>query len=424
VSSAKYDTDRDLVAQLRATVEQQQRELRMHQSELEQTNAGLLALHAEVERQRQRTAFLDEVSRTVSASLDGRAVIAALVGVLERGGTADSASVWTKGDDDQVLREPPGPAGEPDDAVTQVLTGHPAVVRPRRLVVPLAVGPNLVGVLDLRRTDADFTPDELSFVAEVAARAAVGLHNAGEYQRERELASRLQRAMLPTLSSPQGLELWPRYRPATRGYNVGGDWYDGFNRADGTMVLTVGDVTGHGMDAAVIMGRLQHVLRAYAMEGHGPAATLRLAHDLLRGWRSSLLASAVVVELDLATGRLRWASAGHLPVLVAAPAGGIRYLERPNAPLLGVPFGVDTAEYEVCIEPGSSLLLYTDGLVERRTEAIDTGLARLAEVFGSAVHLPTPQAGDHVLTEMLRATEQDDDVCLLLCRWNGPEATV
>ena len=418
MSDTVRETDQQLIARLRETIEQQHQQLRMHQHELEQTNAGLLALHAEVETQRQRLAFLDDVSRSVSASLNAKAVIAALVGLIERAGVADTAAVWTRFDEHDPPRREPHGEGPPGSAVERVLTTGEPVVEARRLVVPLAVGPTVTGVLELSRWDSDFAADDLPFVTAVAARGAGALRNAGEYERERELAERLQRAMLPTLGAPGGLELCARYRPASRGVNVGGDWFDGFTRSDGTMVLTVGDVTGHGLDAAVIMGKLQHALRAYASEGHGPADTLRLAHQLLRGWHSTLLASAVVADLDLAAGRLRWASAGHLPVLVADDDGQVRYLERANAPLLGVPFPVRITEHEVRIEPGMTLLLYTDGLVERRTEDIDTGLSQLAEVFAAALPLSTAEAGDHVLTEMLRSTEQDDDVCLLLCRWS------
>jgi len=293
---------------------------------------------------------------------------------------------------------------------------------PRRLLIPLAVGPNLLGVLELWRETAEFAEDDVSFFTAVAARTAVAVRNAGEYERERELAERLQRAMLPTLSVPGHLELCARYRPAATGIHVGGDWFDAFARQDGTITLTVGDVTGHGLDAAVIMGKLQNALRAYASEGHGPAETLRLAHELLRGWGSPLFATAVVVDLEPVGGKIRWASAGHLPLLRVAADGDCSFLERPVAPLLGFPFGLDILEHEASISPGGGLLLYTDGLVERRAEPIDAGLERLAEAVRSAAGLATEEAGDVILSKMLGADDHDDDVCLLLCRWNGQQA--
>lgn len=403
------------VQELRAIIERQQQELQMHRSELEQTNAGLLALHAEVERQRQRSAFLDEVSRTVSASLRGRQVAEALVHLVEREGVATSAAVWLLDDAQRLHREPE--PGEPDSAVRRVVALRRPVTDEKRILVPLTVGPNLLGVLELCRDEPDFGEDDVPFVTAVAARSAVGLRNAGEYEREREMAERLQLALLPILDTPADLRLCARYLPAARGVNVGGDWFDAFTRPDGTIVLTVGDVTGHGLEAAVIMGKLQNALRAYATEGHGPAETLRLTHNLLRGWHSSLLATAVVLDLELETGRIRWANAGHPPVFVADANGAVRSLDEPNAPLMGVPFTFGIQEYETDLSPGDTVLLYTDGLVERRTQSIDRGMERLAEVFRAAACAAPDECGDRILEEMLGSDEHDDDVCLLLCRW-------
>jgi hypothetical protein len=405
----------ELVQELRAVIERQQQELQMHRSELEQTNAGLLALHAEVERQRQRSALLDEVSRTVSASLRGGEVAKALVHLVEREGVATSAAVWLLDDAHRLHREPE--SGEPDSAVHRVVASRRPVTDEKRILVPLSVGPNLLGVLELCRDEPGFGEDDVPFVSAVAARSAVGLRNAGEYERERELAERLQMAMLPTLDTPADLQLCARYLPAARGVNVGGDWFDAFTRPDGTVVLTVGDVTGHGLEAAVIMGKLQNALRAYAIEGHGPAETLRLTHGLLRGWHSALLATAVVMDLELETGRIRWANAGHLPVFVADSSGGVRWLDEPNAPLMGVPFTFGIQEYETHLRRGDTVLMYTDGLVERRTQSIDSGMDRLAEAFEAAADVEPEECGDRILEQMLGSDEHDDDVCLLLCRW-------
>ncbi|TNC19605.1 PP2C family protein-serine/threonine phosphatase [Amycolatopsis alkalitolerans] len=403
------------VEQLREIIDRQQQELQMHRTELERTNAGLLALHAEVEGQRQRTAFLDEVSRTAAASLRRHEVARALVGLVEREGVATSAAVWLLDDSHRLRREPE--PGEPGRGVRQVAATRRAVAGEKRILVPLTVGPDLLGVLELRRDEPVFGEEDLPFARAVAARSAVGLRNANEYERERELAGRLQLAMLPALDTPADLHLCARYLPAARGVNVGGDWFDAFTRPDGTVVLTVGDVTGHGLEAAVIMGKLQNALRAYAAEGHGPAETLRLTHNLLRGWHSPLLATAVVLDLELATGRIRWANAGHLPVFVADAEGAVRSLDEPNAPLMGVPFPFEISEYQAKLSPGETVLLYTDGLVERRREPIDTGMDRLARIFRRVVAASPEEAGDRILEEMLGAQDHDDDVCLLLCRW-------
>jgi serine phosphatase RsbU (regulator of sigma subunit) len=404
----------ELIRSLRETVERQRQELELHQSELAQTNAGLLALHAEVERQRQRLAFLDEVSRTVSSSLRGHEVVKALVRLIRRDSVAASVAVWVRSPAGTLRREPAD--GTPDAEVERALELGQPVRRPRRLLIPLTVGPSMLGLLEVGREDSDFAEEDLSFFTAVADRSAVALRNASEYERERELAERLQRAMLPSLSVPGPLRLCARYRPAATGVHVGGDWFDAFSRRDGTITLTVGDVTGHGLDAAVLMGKLQNALRAYAIEGHGPAATLKLANELVRGWESPLFATAVVADLEPASGKLSWASAGHLPILASDGDGECAFLERPAAPLLGFPFAFRIQEYEASVPPGGSLVLYTDGLVERRGELIDAGLERLAKAVRASAALATEDAGDLILSHMLGADDHDDDVCLLLCR--------
>lgn len=404
----------ELVRSLRETVEQQRRELELHRSELAQTNAGLLALHAEVERQRQRLTFLDEVSRTVSSSLRGHEVVKALVRLIRRDSAATSVAVWVRSPTGRLRREPAD--GTPDAEVERALELGQPVCGPRRLLIPLTVGPSMLGLLEVGRENSDFAEEDLPFFTAVADRSAVALRNASEYERERELAERLQRAMLPSLSVPGPLRLCARYRPAATGVHVGGDWFDAFSRRDGTVTLTVGDVTGHGLDAAVLMGKLQNALRAYAIEGHGPGATLRLANELVRGWESTLFATAVVVDLEPATGKLCWASAGHLPILISDGDGDCAFQERPSAPLLGFPFSFRIEEHETTVPPGGSLVLYTDGLVERRREPIDFGLERLAKAVRAAAALATEDAGDLILSHMLGADDHDDDVCLLLCR--------
>src|SRR4051812_9664601 len=172
----------EAVRELQEIIDRQQQELEMHRSELAQTNAGLLALHTEVERQRQRSAFLDEVSRTVSASLLGREVAEALVQLVEREGVASAAAVWMLSDDRRLHRVPK-PDGGPDHAVDRVVATRQPVAGTGRLLVPLSVGPNLMGVLELCREGTGFDDDDLPFLTAVAARSAVGLRNASEYER-------------------------------------------------------------------------------------------------------------------------------------------------------------------------------------------------------------------------------------------------
>ncbi|PRX49923.1 serine phosphatase RsbU (regulator of sigma subunit) [Prauserella shujinwangii] len=409
----------DLAEAVRALVEvtrEQDRELRWHQSELEQTNAGLLALHAEIDRQRQRNAFLDAVSRASATSLDGVEMLDVVATLLSSREFAERIQVWKATDTGLLCLA--DPASQPDATTQEALrTREPAQEGAHRLSVPLTAGPHVLGVLDLHRADREFGSDDVSLARGIADRAAVGLRNAIVYEREHELAERLQHAMLPSLTPQAELDLAARYRSATRGVHVGGDWYDVVSRPDGTVVLTVGDVTGHGLDAAVVMGKLQNALHAYALEGHGPATSLRLVHQLLRGWTSSLFATAVVVEVEKATGVMRWASAGHPPPLLESGDGHATYLDAEHAPMLGINFRREIPEHKRQLTPGSSIVLYTDGLVERRTSDIDTGLDRLARAFTGAGTDDLDQRAERVLHSMLGADDHDDDVCLLLCRW-------
>lgn len=413
-----------VAAVLRALVDvvrDRDRDLRWHQEELEQTNAGLLALHTEVDRQRQRTAFLDEVSRASATSLDRTQMIDEVAELLVTNGFADWTTVWTAVD--YGLTCTADPQRVPDTTTqTAARSREPARDGAYRVSVPLTAGPHVLGVFDLHRDTTEFTADDVSLAKGIANRAATGLRNANEYEREHELAERLQRAMLPTLATHPDLDIVARYRSATSGVHVGGDWYDAVERPDGTVVLTVGDVTGHGVDAAVVMGKLQNALRAYALEGHGPATSLRLVHDMLRSSETPLFATAVVAEIEPNNCVMRWASAGHPPPLYTDAHGGVMYLEAQHAPMLGIHLGSGTVipEHEKKLSPGSTIALFTDGLVERRTSDLDAGMERLIEAFRESDEYDLEGRAEHVLRIMLGGSDHDDDVCLLLCRCTGP----
>ncbi|ASR38016.1 serine/threonine protein phosphatase [Prauserella marina] len=402
---------------LASLVREQDRQLRLHRSQLAETNAGLLALRAEIERQRRRSAFLDDVSRAAATTLDSAEMLNQLVGLVTRHGFADRTRVWLVVDDELVRQDEGG--GGLDHVTSRAFGSREAAFgEPGRVSIPLRLGPRVLGVLDLYRDSEEFDSEDVALAQGVANRAAVGLRNATAYEHEHELAQRLQRAMLPVLADQEGVDLAARYRSATRGVHVGGDWYDAVTRQDGTVVLMVGDVTGHGLDAAVVMGKLQNALRAYALEGHGPATSLRLVHELLRGWTSALYATAIVAEIDIATGVMRWSSAGHPPPVLLDGAG-VRYLEVDHAPMLGISASSDIPQHEKKLEPGSIVALYTDGLVERRSSDIDTGMAKLADVLGEHAEGALPDVAEHILRAMLDSGDHDDDVCLLLCRWFG-----
>jgi serine phosphatase RsbU (regulator of sigma subunit) len=403
-------------------VREQRDALAWHQTELAETNLGLLALHAELEAQRGQLAFLDEVNRTTAASLDGERILVRLSDLLIERGVANTVSAWVIGDDGR-LRLGVGTVDRrdrPAGAVTTALRSRDVIGEGTpRLFVPLTVGRVPLGVLELAREREPFSPEDTELARHVAARVAVTLRNAWEYEQERDLAEALQQALLPSLPAADGMALAAHYRPATQGANVGGDWYDAFRRADDRLVMAVGDVTGHGVEATVLMGQLQNALRAYAMEGHDPATTLALLDRMLRAHERGLFATAIIAELDLSTRRLRWAGAGHLPPAVRRADRTVQFLDRPQAPMLGLPLEFTQVQHETELPSDSTLLLFTDGLVERRDSDIDTGLDRLARCLGGLPHDDAATTAERLVDQMVNVRRHEDDVCVLLCRHTG-----
>ncbi|HYI38254.1 MAG TPA: SpoIIE family protein phosphatase, partial [Thermoleophilaceae bacterium] len=241
------------------------------------------------------------------------------------------------------------------------------------------------------------------------------------YQRDHEVAETLQRSLLPeSLPKIEGLQLDARYLPASRSAAIGGDWYDAVELDDGRVAVVVGDVVGHGLRAAVVMGQLRTAFRAYALLGTSPADTLARLNRLLMKEGGDLMATALYMLLDRDTGQVWFASAGHPPALVVSRDSEPRYLEGGRS----VPLGTSDIAYqeaETWIERGSTLLLYTDGLVERRDTSLDDRLAQLATVAGIAGG-ELGDVCDQILGGLLGGQRPSDDVALLALRPEPPTA--
>jgi two-component system, chemotaxis family, sensor kinase Cph1 len=245
------------------------------------------------------------------------------------------------------------------------------------------------------------------------------------YARSRRLvraAETLQRSLLTDPPQPPRLEVAVRYVPATREARVGGDWYDVFQQPDGSTVVVIGDVVGHDIEAAADMGQLRGLLRGIAFDdGAGPAAVLGRLDAAIAGLGMGTMATVLVGRLTPEPGgtRLRWASAGHLPPLVAGPDGAARTLtaERPGL-LLGVRRGAARPESEVLLVPGSTLLLYTDGLVERRDQLFDDGVARLRGELSALRDRPLGEVCAELVDRLL-PEGAEDDVALVAVRVRG-----
>lgn len=231
------------------------------------------------------------------------------------------------------------------------------------------------------------------------------------YDEEHRIAVTLQRSLLPRrLPEIAGLDLAVRYEPASAQTEVGGDFYE-LAIIDGQLLVAIGDVAGHSLHAATVMAELRHALRAYAVEGHQPGTMLEQVNTLLCTLLPGEFATVCVLLLDPASGRVCMASAGHLPPLLVVD-GKVQFLEH-RAPLLGVR-APRPADLEVVLPPGATLVLYTDGLIERRDADIDQGLSALAS-SARTVDADLDQFCERLLVE-LAAPEIHDDIAVVALR--------
>ncbi|HEV3378730.1 MAG TPA: SpoIIE family protein phosphatase [Thermoleophilaceae bacterium] len=285
---------------------------------------------------------------------------------------------------------------------------------PRALMAsPLTVKGRMAGVVEIAvRRERRFTPEEESLLVLMADRAGLAIEHARAYERELGTVEMLQRSLLPDkLPLLPGARIAARYMPGTAGVNVGGDWYDAVQLDDGRVGLAMGDVVGHGLGAAALMGQLRHAARAYALEGHSPPAVLDRLDRLVRSLPGAQMATLLYMVVDPDVRRLSFASAGHVPPLVVAPGAPARFLEGAPNPPLGV---FDTSGHEeltVELEPGSTVVLYTDGLVEQRGVSIDAGL----EALRRAAEQPRDpeELCDHLVDSMLAIHPAHDDIAVL-----------
>ncbi|WP_218974356.1 SpoIIE family protein phosphatase [Streptomyces sp. NP160] len=307
------------------------------------------------------------------------------------------------------------------DVLTRLAPAHGAVV-------PLRARGRTLGVLSLfaGAQRAPLSPEELDTAVDVAGRAGLALDNARLYRQQRDLASGLQRSLLTAPPEPDHTHVVVRYTPAAEAAQVGGDWYDAFLQPGGATVLVIGDVVGHDTQAAAAMSQVRTLLRGLgAVAPTGPAALLSQVDEVMRTLGVGTTATAVVARLeqtddDEARGAtvLRWSNAGHPPPVVVLPDGAVDELAADVADLLlGVLPGTDRHEHVAVLPRGSTVLLYTDGLVERRGQSLEEGLARLRSVLAdlAALDLDANALCDAVLERML-SDRTEDDVALVAVR--------
>ena len=291
------------------------------------------------------------------------------------------------------------------------------------VISPLVAGDRILGVTVFSwRSQRRLSVEDTRLVATLASQCAQALDRARRYESERTIAETLQRSVLPDLlPTIDGLDLAWRYLPGTSGLDVGGDWFDVIELESGRVGLIVGDVVGKGVQAAATMSQLRNALRAFAFERLKPSAALTRLNRLLDTLPEAPFATLAFVTLDPRTGVCRYALAGHPPPLIRYPDGTVAYLEGGRSLPLGIGGDVSYRQAAVEVPPGSVLMLYTDGLIERRDSSLDEGLELLARLVSEGP--PEPDAlVDHVLAHVFRESERGDDVAVLVVRLEGVPA--
>jgi PAS domain S-box-containing protein len=235
------------------------------------------------------------------------------------------------------------------------------------------------------------------------------------YAREHRIAETLQRSLLPERLPPiEGVALAARYLPGARGAAIGGDWYDVLERPDGRVALVVGDVAGHGLRAAASMGQLRNAFRAYGMVEASPAEVVARINRLVMSGVEQVMATVLYLVLDRESGEVAWSAAGHPPPLVI-DRDGARYLEGGRSVPIGAADPAVFREATAILPPGASLLLYTDGLVERRDTPLEERLTELADAASTGGE-ELGELCEHVIAAVLGDADPGDDVALLAVR--------
>ena len=420
------------------------------------------AAQDELERAARRSRLVADVTTELSDTLDAEEAVARLASLLVPE-LADCCLV-TLVDDDGGLRDVGWAHVDPDlqeitarysalriDALrttsfvgVSLRTGQPMVVREdvaERIAAVLEPGEARDLLLRLAPTSAAILPmlargrtvglvtifngpegkryddAEIATARDVAARAALALDNARLFQQQRALAEQLQLSLLTPPPEPDHVQVVVRYRAAARAAAVGGDWYDAFLQPDGGTMLVIGDVVGHDTAAAAAMGQVRGLLRGIAFTTEqGPADVLTRLDAAIEGLAVGTTASAVVGRLEQTleerergVTHLRWSNAGHPPPMALSTSGDVLVLAGVEADLLlGIDPSSPRVESRVTLDRGSTVLLYTDGLVERRGQGLDQGLERLREALVELGHLPLEQLCDALLERLLPSTREDD----------------
>jgi serine phosphatase RsbU (regulator of sigma subunit)/anti-sigma regulatory factor (Ser/Thr protein kinase) len=249
--------------------------------------------------------------------------------------------------------------------------------------------------------------------AELAVRIAVAIDSAQIYAREHHVADTLQRALLPErLPRPGKQRFDAAYLPGAEEAIVGGDWYDAFDLPDGRLALSIGDVAGHGLRAAVVMGEVRQAFRAAALNPNSPSLVLERANTILNMRATPIMVTAIFGILDPDTSTITYATAGHPPPLIGLSGGSVQALPAGGLPL-GIADQVEATDWTFTIPPGSLFALYTDGLIEYTRDIVE-GEARLADAIRAEIVEPGTSPARSLLRRIFADNKNSDDVAALL----------
>ena len=263
-----------------------------------------------------------------------------------------------------------------------------------------------------------FTEQDQMLLTLLAGRIGQGLQRIHQIDQQRETALALQRAILGPAQLPSGFAV--RYEPATRPLKVGGDWYDTIELPDGRIGIVVGDCVGHGLRAATVMGQLRSACRALLLQESSPARALMALDRFAVLLPGAMCATVFCGVLDPDSGHLDYSSAGHPPALVARPDGSTHLLDQGRSRPIGVRPGTERPEAQYAMPGRATLMLYTDGLVERRRRPLTAGIEQATAAIQHGLRTPIEELATEIMDGLKPAGGYDDDVALLLYRHPGP----
>lgn len=405
--------------------------------------------HARLVQSEQRSRAVQEVAGRLARALSGDDVVAAVLNHLPAAVGAEAAVIAiSKGDGGIELHRAGAGAVAPGDRVLQI-AGSGSVVEntlvqgaPAWLSSPLAwrgdavaaaladggwalalvplIGDEVLGVLAVSYSKVHlFADEEQALLETVGVLAVRALERGRRYDAEHRAAVAFQRAALPgDLPTVDGLTIAARYRPAAKQATVGGDWYDALVLDARRVVLIVGDVVGHGMVAAAAMGRLRTAFQTIAPLGSDPGGMVQAVNQVAASIPDSLGATVVCVVVDLDDGSMCWCRAGH-PLPLVLRQGGSELLDQPGAPPLGVSSGAPPPVHSTHLDEGDRLILYSDGVIERRGESLDDGFRRLGIVAEQLADLDPDDLSSALVEALVPVDEQEDDIVVLVVRLDG-----